>query len=208
MFEAISSAVISGRSSDVNSLVQQALDSGTDAADILEHGLIAGMAVVGVRFRANEIFVPEVLIAARAMKAGMDLLEPVFTARGLPPAGTIVIGTVKGDIHDIGKNLVATMLRGAGFNVVDLGINVPAEKFCAAIAEHQPAAVALSALLTTTMPQMRVTVDAIRAAGHSTYIMVGGAPLNADFASSIGASAYGRTATDAVDIALQLVQPA
>ena len=190
----------------MDSLVQGALDAGADPADLLEHGLIAGMSVIGARFRANEIFVPEVLVAARAMKAGLALLDPIFAERGVPPAGKVVIGTVKGDIHDIGKNLVATMLRGAGFQVIDLGINVPADKFCLAIEEHAPDTVALSALLTTTMPQMRTVIEAIRGRGFDTPVMVGGAPLSAQFARSIGAAAYGRTATDAVDIALGMVR--
>ena len=164
------------------------------------------MSVIGARFRANEIFVPEVLVAARAMKAGLALLDPIFAERGVPPAGKVVIGTVKGDIHDIGKNLVATMLRGAGFQVIDLGINVPADEFCLAIEEHAPDTVALSALLTTTMPQMRTVIEAIRGRGFDTPVMVGGAPLSAQFARSIGAAAYGRTATDAVDIALGMVR--
>ncbi len=208
MFDAISSAVIGGRSSDVTSLVQRALDEGKDAADILEYGLIAGMTVVGVRFRNNDIFVPEVLVAARAMKSGLTLLEPIFANQGVMPAGTVVIGTVKGDIHDIGKNLVATMLRGAGFKVIDLGINVAADTFCDAVLEHQPDVLALSALLTTTMPQMRVTIEALHARGLRVPVIVGGAPLTDEFAESIGADAYGKTATDAVEIALRYVEEA
>lgn len=200
-FSQIRDALIEGRAADVDAHIRAALNTGVSAADILEHGLIAGMAVVGARFRENEIFVPEVLVAARAMKAGMSALEPQFAAEGIVSAGTVVIGTVKGDIHDIGKNLVSVMLRGAGFKVVDLGVNVAADVFCRAVDEHAADIVALSALLTTTMPQMRVTVDALRKRDCVLHIMVGGAPVNADFAADIGADAYGRNASDAVDIA-------
>lgn len=200
-FSLIRDALIEGRSADVEAHTKAALEAGSSAADILEHGLIAGMAVIGTRFRENEIFVPEVLIAARAMKAGMSVLEPQFAAEGIVSAGTVVIGTVKGDIHDIGKNLVSVMLRGAGFNVVDLGVNVGADVFCRAVDEHAADMVALSALLTTTMPQMRVTIEALRKRERVPRIMVGGAPVNAEFAADIGADAYGRNASDAVDIA-------
>jgi 5-methyltetrahydrofolate--homocysteine methyltransferase len=201
-FAEIAEAVIEGRDQDTSRLVRAALDRGVDAKQILEQGLIAGMRVVGVRFRENEIFVPEVLVSARAMKAGMTHLEAVFTDEGVPTAGTFLIGTVKGDIHDVGKNLVAMMLRGAGFKVVDLGVNVGTDKFLAAIGEHQPEIVGMSALLTTTMVQMKVNIDAFRAAGLDVSVMIGGAPVTAEYAERIGADGYSPNATEAVERAL------
>ena len=206
MISAIATAIINGESSETELRVHNALEAGIPATDILETGLIAGMAVVGRRFRDNEIFVPEVLVSARAMKAGLALLDPVLAREGLPSAGTVLIGTVKGDIHDIGKNLVATMLRGAGFKIVDLGINVTPERFCEEARATAADVIALSALLTTTMPNMQVTIDALRSAGIDTPVMVGGAPVTADFAQRIGAAAYGKHAADAVDIAHSLVR--
>jgi 5-methyltetrahydrofolate--homocysteine methyltransferase len=204
-FASIAEAVIEGRDQDTSRLVREALDRGVDATQILEQGLIAGMRVVGVRFRDNEIFVPEVLVSARAMKAGMSHLEEVFSATGVPTAGTFLIGTVKGDIHDVGKNLVAMMLRGAGFKVVDLGVNTSTDKFLAAIEEHKPHIVGMSALLTTTMGQMKVNIDAFRAAGLDVSVMVGGAPLSAEYAERIGADGYSPNATEAVERALAIV---
>lgn len=197
--------LIDGHADEVSRLVLEALGEGVPAETILEQGLIAGMTVVGVRFRDNEIFVPEVLVSARAMQAGLAHLEPIFSACGIPPVGTFVIGTVKGDIHDIGKNLVGMMLRGAGFRVVDLGVNVTVQKFLDAIAEHQPQIVGMSALLTTTMGQMRLNIDAFRAAGLAVKVMVGGAPVSVEYAERIGAHAHGANATEAVEKALQLV---
>ena len=201
----IADGVIAGRADDVGRAVRAELDAGTPAERILEDGLIAGMAVVGRRFRENEIFVPEVLLAARAMRAGMTHLEPVFAACGLPSAGTCVIGTVQGDIHDIGKNLVAVMLRGAGFSVVDLGINVPAGKFVAAAREHRADIVALSALLTTTMTRMKEVIAALRADGLTCPVLVGGAAVTPEFARQIGADGYGANASEAVEQALRCV---
>jgi len=166
------------------------------------------MSVVGRRFRDGEIFVPEVLVAARAMKAGMEHLEPRLAECGVEPAGKVVIGTVKGDIHDIGKNLVIMMLRGSGFQVIDLGINVPAQKFVAAIQEYQPDIVGMSALLTTTMAQMKVNIDALRQAGalEKVKVMVGGAPVTRQYAEQIGAHGFAPNASAAVDRALELVR--
>ncbi len=203
--QAVASAVIAGRADETGKLVRSALDEGVDASTVLESGLIAGMAVVGARFRANEIFVPEVLVAARAMKTGLELLEPIFSASGVEPTGTVVLGTVKGDIHDIGKNLVSMMLRGAGFRVVDLGVNVPLQKFIEGVGQHRPEIVGMSALLTTTMGQMPINVKGLREAGYTGKIMVGGAPVTADFAERAGADAYGASAPDAVEQALRLV---
>jgi len=202
--------VIDGHADEVSRLTRTALEEGLSPADILQQGLIAGMRVVGVRFRENVIFVPEVLVAARAMKAGMAHLEPVLAASGIEPVGTFVIGTVKGDIHDIGKNLVAMMLRGAGFRVVDLGVNVPKERFLAAVDEHRPELVGMSALLTTTMGQMRVNIEAFRQAGllEQCRVMVGGAAVSEDFAAAVGAHGYGKDAPSAVTRALELLDEA
>jgi 5-methyltetrahydrofolate--homocysteine methyltransferase len=205
--QALAQHLIDGHADEVAALTKQAIDEGFPPAEILEHGLIAGMRVVGERFRDNIIFVPEVLIAARAMKAGLAHLEPVLTACGIEPVGTFVIGTVKGDIHDIGKNLVGMMLKGAGFRVIDLGINTPLQKFLAAIAEHQPHIVGMSALLTTTMGQMKTNIEAFRQAGllDGMRVMVGGAPVSEQYARGIGAHGYGKDAASAVAGALSLL---
>jgi 5-methyltetrahydrofolate--homocysteine methyltransferase len=197
--------LIDGHADDVSRLVREALAEGVPPETILENGMIAGMTVVGIRFRNNEIFVPEVLVSARAMKAGMAHLEPILSACGIPPVGTFVIGTVKGDIHDIGKNLVGMMLRGAGFKVIDLGVNTATQKFIDAIAEHQPQIVGMSALLTTTMGQMKVNIETFRAAGLDVKVMVGGAPVSVEYAERIGAHAHGANASEAVEKALNLV---
>jgi 5-methyltetrahydrofolate--homocysteine methyltransferase len=199
--------LIDGHADDVARLTRAALDEGQSPADVLERGLIAGMQVVGVRFRDNVIFVPEVLVAARAMKAGLAHLEPVLAACGIDPVGTFVIGTVKGDIHDIGKNLVGMMLKGAGFRVVDLGVNAPLPRFVAAIEEHRPDIVGMSALLTTTMGQMKVNIEAFRTAGllSRMRVMVGGAPVSEDYAAAIGAHGYGKDAPASVARALELL---
>ncbi len=175
--------------------------------DVLTKVLVAGMDVVGVDFRDGVLFVPEVLMAAKSMKAGMEILRPKLAETGAPQIGTMVIGTVKGDIHDIGKNLVAMMMEGAGFQVVNLGINVDADKFLAAIREHKPAIVGMSALLTTTMPYMAVVIKAMQEAGlrNDSIVLVGGAPLNAAFAEEIEADAYCRDAAVAVETAKKLI---
>ena len=203
--QTIADHVIRGRADETGSLVRGALAEGVEARTILEQGLIAGMAVVGARFRANEIFVPEVLVAARAMKTGLEILEPIFSASGVEPVATVVLGTVKGDIHDIGKNLVAMMLRGAGFRVIDIGVNAPLPKFLEAVQQHKPEIVGMSALLTTTMGQMPINVKGLREAGYAGKIMVGGAPVTAEFARKAGADGYGSSAPDAVEQALRLV---
>ncbi len=175
--------------------------------DVLTKVLVAGMDVVGVDFRDGVLFVPEVLMAAKSMKAGMEILRPKLAETGAPQIGTMVIGTVKGDIHDIGKNLVAMMMEGAGFQVVNLGINVDADRFLAAIREHKPAIVGMSALLTTTMPYMAVVIKAMKEAGlrNDSIVLVGGAPLNAAFAEEIEADAYCRDAAVAVETAKKLI---
>lgn len=202
----LTQAVIAGNRKIVPELVQQCLAAGETAAAIVEHRLVPGMMVVGERFKRNEIFVPEMLIAARAMKEALKILEPLLVAAGVKPEFCAVIGTVEGDMHDIGKNLVAMMWKGANFGVVDLGVNVPAAKFTEAVRQHQPQIVGLSALLTTTMPAMRNTVAAIRETGLPVKIMIGGAPVTADFAREIGADGYAPDAGSAVDAALALVQ--
>jgi len=199
--------VIDGHAADVARLTRAALDEGLPPADILEQGLVAGMQVVGVRFRDNVIFVPEVLVAARAMKAGLEHLEPMLAACGVEPAGTVVIGTVRGDIHDIGKNLVGMMLRGAGFRVIDVGVNAPLGTFLSAIEQHRPDLVGMSALLTTTMGQMKVNIEAFRQAGFldRLRVMVGGAAVTGDYAAAIGAHGYARDASAAVACAAGLL---
>ena len=175
---------------------------------VLNEALVEGMRVVGIDFRDGILFVPEVLLAANAMKAGMAILRPLLAETGAKPVGTVVIGTVKGDIHDIGKNLVAMMLEGAGFDVFDLGINTDVDEFLAALNEHQPDILGMSALLTTTMPYMKVVIDTLIEQGlRDEYIvLVGGAPLNQEFGDAIGADAYCRDAAVAAETAIQFVQ--
>lgn len=200
--EDLKTAVINGKRKDANVIVLELLEAGFDPSSLLADALIPAMGVVGERFKNNEIFVPEMLVSARAMKEAMKFIEPRLIAAGIKPEFTALIGTVEGDLHDIGKNLVATMWKGAGFDVIDLGVNIPAAKFIEAIELHKPQIVGLSALLTTTMPAMRETVLAIRAAGHHAIkILIGGAPITKSFADQIGADGYSRDAASAVDAA-------
>jgi 5-methyltetrahydrofolate--homocysteine methyltransferase len=196
-----------GLQDEIVAEVREALDRGMAPYDVLTQGLVAGMDIVGVDFRDGVLFVPEVLMAANAMKAGMNVLRPLLAETGAPKIGTMVIGTVKGDIHDIGKNLVAMMMEGAGFEVINLGINVSVEQFLAAIEEHKPDLLGMSALLTTTMPYMKVVIDALveRGIRQDLIVLVGGAPLNEAFAEEIGADAYCRDAAVAVETAKKLV---
>ncbi|HET6591803.1 MAG TPA: corrinoid protein [Xanthomonadales bacterium] len=186
------------------------LGRGWEATRVLEEALVAGMTIVGIDFRDGILFVPEVLMAANAMKAGMAILKPILSDTGAKPVGKMVIGTVKGDIHDIGKNLVGMMMEGAGFEVIDLGINVDADKYLTALEEHQPNILGMSALLTTTMPYMKVVIDTMKERGiRDDYIvMVGGAPLNEEFGNAIGADAYCRDAATAVETAKELIRKA
>ena len=202
----IASHLYAGEADEVAELVQQALDKGLAPNQVLQGGLIAGMDQVGRDFKAGDLFVPEVLIAARAMHAGMNVLRPLLAKGEATSAGKYVIGTVKGDLHDIGKNLVKMMVEGAGFEVIDLGTDVTAEKFVAAVREHQPRLMGMSALLTTTMVSMKSTMDALQEAGlrASVKVMVGGAPVTDAFARQIGADAYAPDAASAVDVARQL----
>lgn len=190
----------------VAELTRTAIGQGLDAKRILDDGLIAGMATIGERFKAHEIFLPDVLLAARAMVAGTEELKPLLARAGIPALGKVVLGSVQGDLHDIGKNLVAIMLRGAGFETIDLGNDVAPERFVAAAREQGAAVIGLSALLTTTMPVMRQVVDLVRReAGDSIKVIVGGAPVSAAFAREIGADAYGYDAAHAVDQVKALV---
>ncbi|MCD6384385.1 corrinoid protein [Candidatus Sumerlaeota bacterium] len=189
----------------VEELVKQALDDGMSPHDVLNKGLIAGMDVVGKKFKSGEYFVPEVLISAKAMKSGMELLRPLLVKSGVEPKGVVVLGTVEGDMHDIGKNLVGMMLEGAGFQIIDLGVNVPAQKFVEIAQQHPDAVVGMSALLTITMEKMGSTLEALRSAGASNKVIVGGAPVDETFAERIGADGYSPDAASAVPLVKQLV---
>jgi len=197
----ISEALQSGRAEKVRELVKQALNEDIIPKKILEEGLIRGMSIIGEKFKKNEVYVPEVLIAARAMHAGMDILKPKLTETGVKNIGKVVMGTVTGDLHDIGKNLVKMMLEGAGFEVVDLGVDVSADKFVEAVKEHQPNIIGMSALLTTTMVNMVEVIKALDVAGlrDKVKIMVGGAPITQNYADQIGADGYSPDATSATD---------
>jgi 5-methyltetrahydrofolate--homocysteine methyltransferase len=203
----IAAALIDGDDDTVDVLTKQQLDAGVTALHVMDDGLIAGMALVGIKFRDNFIFVPEVLACARAMKAGMAHIEPILSASGIEPVGKVVMGTVKGDLHDIGKNLVIMMLRGAGFEVVDLGVDVSPDDFIAAIEDHKPSVVGMSALLTTTMPNMGKTIDAFVDEGmrDRVKVMLGGAPVTQEFAEDMGADGYGKDAMAAVALAKDLI---
>jgi 5-methyltetrahydrofolate--homocysteine methyltransferase len=196
-----------GLADEIAEGTQILLDRGWGAKKVLDEALVGGMNIVGEDFRDGILFVPEVLLAANAMKAGMAILKPILSETGAEPVGKLVIGTVKGDIHDIGKNLVGMMMEGAGFEVVDLGINTDAETYIAALKEHRPNILGMSALLTTTMPYMKVVIDTLIEEGlRDDYIvMVGGAPLNEEFGKAVGADAYCRDAATAVEVAKRLV---
>ena len=196
-----------GLQDEIREGVEILLERGWTPYDVLTKALVEGMTIVGIDFRDGILFVPEVLMAANAMKAGMSILRPLLAETGAPKVGSMVIGTVKGDIHDIGKNLVSMMLEGAGFDVVDIGINNPVENYLEALEEHKPDILRMSALLTTTMPYMKVVIDAMVEKGiRDDYIvLVGGAPLNEAFAESVGADAYCRDAAVAVETAKEMV---
>ncbi|MGB7295841.1 MAG: corrinoid protein [Candidatus Aminicenantales bacterium] len=199
MLNAIQEALLNGKKDEVDKLVDQALASGQSAAIILNEGLIVGMDRLGIMFKNNEVFIPEVLVAARAMNAGMAKLESLLVKEGVQPKGAVVIGTVKGDLHDIGKNIVAMMLKGAGYRIIDLGIDVSAERFVAAARENQANIVALSALLTTTMIGMKAIVEAVKGFGLDIPVIIGGAPLTRDYAVEIKAAGYAPDAASAVE---------
>jgi methylmalonyl-CoA mutase cobalamin-binding domain/chain len=197
-----------GLTEEIEEATHILLDRGWSAEDVLSKALVDGMTIVGIDFRDGILFVPEVLLAANAMKGGMAILRPLLAETGAKPIGTMVIGTVKGDIHDIGKNLVAMMLEGAGFDVYDIGINNSVEDYIAALEEHKPDILGMSALLTTTMPYMKVVIDALKDQGlRDKYIvLVGGAPLNEEFGEAVGADAYCRDAAEAATTAVSFVQ--
>ncbi len=199
----ISTAVIEGKIGEIKDLTEQALSERLSAKEVLDNGLMKGMDYVGVQFKKGEMFVPEVLLSARVMQASMEILKPRLIESGAKMAGKMVIGTVEGDLHDIGKNLVAMMIEGAGFEVIDLGNNVPPQTFVDAVKENKPEIVGMSALLTTTMRAMGHTINALKEAGlrEEIKIMVGGAPVTSDFAAQIGADAYCSNAPTAVDTA-------
>lgn len=204
----LSEAVIKGDSEQVTKLTKEALENKLDLNDIINNGLIAGMNIIGERFKNNEIFIPEVMMSARAMHAGMDILKPLFSSSGIEPKGVVVIATVKGDVHDIGKNLVAMMFESAGFKVIDLGIDVDAPKVIAAVKTHSPNIVALSTLLTTTMANMKDIIETLRTEGlrNKVMVMIGGAAVNESYAEELGADGYAKDASLAVDKAKELME--
>jgi 5-methyltetrahydrofolate--homocysteine methyltransferase len=206
ILEVISAAIIAGKKDEIMKLTQDALDDGVSAQDILYKGLMSGMDYVSVQFKAGDMFVPEVMRSARTMNNSMDILKPLLAETGVQMIGKILLGTVKGDLHDIGKNLVGMMCKGAGFDVIDLGINVEPETFVEAIKESQADMVGMSALLTTTMQSMGNTIKALEEAGvrDQVKIMVGGAPVNQSFADKIGADGYAPDAAMAADVAKEL----
>ena len=203
--KAIAEHVINGEKEETANAVQEAIDEGVDPQKVLNEGLTAGMDEVGKRFKANEFYVPEVLISARAMHAGMEILDPLLAESGAEPTGTVVLGTVKGDLHDIGKNLVNMMLRGAGFKVIDVGIDVEPEEFVEQAQENGANIVGLSALLTTTMPEMETVIEALKEAGVEAKTLIGGAPVTDEYADEIGADGYAADAASAVDVAKELM---
>lgn len=203
--KALAESIIKGDQKTAVELTKAALADGMEAESVLNEGLMAGMAVVGARFKKNEVYIPEVLISARAMKMATEVLEPELAKAGVEPSGRFLIGTVEGDLHDIGKNLVSMMLRGAGFEVVDIGIDAPPEKFIEQAKATGIKIIGLSALLTTTMPAMEKTVKALKEADSSLKVVVGGAPVTQGYADKIGADGYAADAAEAVDVAKKLV---
>jgi len=203
-------SVVSGDAKTTQALTQQALAEGVDPLKLVNDYMVPAMDEVGRRFEANEYFVPELLISARAMKAALELIRPLLTARGDQPLGRVAIGTVKGDLHDIGKNLVGSLLEGGGFEVIDLGVNVTPEKFIATVNEKNANIIAMSALLTTTMPAMKTTIDALKQAGvrDKVKVLIGGAPITQKYADEIGADGYSENAVGAVALAKKAVKPA
>ena len=206
-YEEICNAVVSGNESKVKELAQKLLDAGNNPLEIISDGLIAGMNVVGPRFKDGEMFVPEVLMAAKAMDSGLEIVKSVLTDTEIPSIGKVVIGTVEGDLHDIGKNLVAMMIESAGFNVVNLGVDKSAEDFVQAVKEHSPDIVAMSALLTTTMEKMQGTIEALNEAGlkEKVKVIIGGAPISQSFADKIGADGFAADAGSAAELCKKLL---
>lgn len=201
-------AVINGAMADTSNLVQDALDAGYKADEILQEGLISAMSEIGSKFEAGEVYVPEMLISAKSMKFGLELLRPYLVAADVQPVGKVIIGTVQGDLHDIGKNLVGMMMEGAGFEVIDLGVDVKPEEIIEAIAEHKPNIVAMSALLTTTMGNMKTAITLMEDTGvkNEIKIMIGGAPVTQEYANEIGADGFGMDASQAASLAKKMVE--
>jgi len=207
-YQELADSILTGNNVKSKEITQDLVNKGIDPAEILNEGLIAGMEVVGRKFKANEMYIPEVLIAARAMHAAMDILKPLLSESGAPARGTAVIGTVQGDLHDIGKNLVAMMLEGAGFNVIDIGVDIPPEKFIEEVNVNKADILGLSALLTTTMPAMKDVIEAAKkdSLAKSVKIIIGGAPVTQEYADSIGADGYAPDASTAVEVAEELLK--
>ena len=203
--EKIKEAVIAGSAKQVKEYTEGAVNEGLAVSTILNDGLIGGMNIIGGRFKNGDVYVPEVLLSARAMHTGLAVIKPLIASAGIKEKGTVAIGTVKGDLHDIGKNLVIMMLEGAGYKVIDLGVDVPTEKFVQAIDEHHPQIIGISALLTTTMTQMKETVEKLKALGGKAKVIVGGAPITPKFAGEIGADGYAADAASAVDKVAELI---
>ncbi|MHC4115668.1 MAG: corrinoid protein [Planctomycetota bacterium] len=201
----LSDAIIAGDQNSAVQITTAAIEEGTKAESILNDGLIKGMEIIGERFKKNEVYIPEVLIAARAMKGAMEILEPALAKAGVKPVGKFIVGTAAGDLHDIGKNLVGMMMKGAGFDVVDLGVDVPVERFIEEAKATSTQLVGISSLLTTTMPAMEKTVKALRGAGIKAKVMIGGAPVTQGYADKIGADGYAPDAASAVDMAKKLI---
>lgn len=205
--ENLSTSLINGKAAEVKDLTNQAIEEGLAPREILNNGLLLGMTEVGRRFKNNEFYVPEVLIAARAMKGGMEILKPLLSETGVEPVGKIAIGTVKGDLHDIGKNLVSMMLEGGGFEVIDLGVDVSPEKYVETVKNGSVNLIGMSALLTTTMLNMKATIDALKAANvrDNVKVVIGGAPVTDNYAQEIGADGYAADAATAVDVVKSLI---
>ncbi len=206
-YQELADAIIKGDNTASKEIAEKLIADGVAATEVLNEGLVPGMTVVGAKFKANEMYIPEVLIAARAMHAAMDLIKPLLAEHGVEMKGTVVVGTVQGDLHDIGKNLVCMMLEGGGFSIVDAGVDVPTEKYIEEIKKSGAKVLGLSALLTTTMPGMKEVIDAIKADPDTAdvKVMVGGAPLTQEYADSIGAAGYAADASSAVDLANELM---
>jgi 5-methyltetrahydrofolate--homocysteine methyltransferase len=203
----LSEAILRGDAKSAEAITKEAVSAGTDPQELVTKYMIPAMDEVGRKFEADELFVPELLVSARAMKKALEVLKPLLAAKGAKPMGKVVVGTVKGDLHDIGKNLVASMLEGAGFEVIDVGVDVSPDKFIAAVREKAPQIVALSALLTTTMPSMKTTIEQLSAAGlrDKVKVIIGGAPVTQNYAQEIGADGYSENANGAVGLARKLV---
>lgn len=204
-FEALSQSVIAGKNSEVKEIVQAMVNAGVNPLEIINDGLIAGMTVVGARFKNGEMFVPEVLMCAKSMASGIEIVKPLIADKDMPSKGTVLLGTVKGDLHDIGKNLVGMMLESGGYRVINAGVDIAPEKFLAAIKENNPDIVAMSALLTTTMLSMRDTIELIKEEGIKIKCIIGGAPISQDFADEIGADGFAPDASSAVELCSRLI---